>query len=388
MPFWNRRSATERLFWSRDDRFARRVAGASPGARVLDLDVGWCVIGPAETLTDVVVARLADGRPHGLVAVDPSLGDPDRYLHALTAAVQASGIADRIGMDQSPVVAAAKLLDYFFTLRSRHRVAFQPLVDLRTGQTAEWECLFRPEMPMLPQSIGAIVEAAIATGRSVDLDLFIVDRILDRAAEIVAADPARPPLQLAINLTPASLLDPRFEPRALARRVRSAGLLPRLITLECTEQQAIPDVVPLKRVVRALRRLGFGVAVDDAGAGYASFALIAALRPTAIKIDRQIVQGSARDVAKRALIEAFVGFARRIEARLVAEGIERRADLAVLVAAGVDLGQGYLLGRETAEPVEPRRRRGILGPASPEARAEPEPPPGRRPVRGAGTGRR
>ena len=112
-------------------------------------------------------------------------------------------------------------------------------------------------------------------------------------------------------------------------------------------------MVPLKRVVRALRRLGFGVAVDDAGAGYASFTLIAALRPSAIKIDREIVQGSARNVAKRALIEAFVGFARRIDARLVAEGIERRADLAVLVDAGVDLGQGYLLGRAADEPVEP-----------------------------------
>lgn len=87
------------------------------------------------------------------------------------------------------------------------------------------------------------------------------------------------------------------------------------------------------------------------------FTVIAALRPSAIKIDREIVRGSGRDVAKRALIEAFVGFARRIDARLVAEGIERRADLAVLVDAGVDLGQGYLLGRATAEPVEPLRRR-------------------------------
>ena len=87
-------------------------------------------------------------------------------------------------MDQSPLVAAGKLLDYFFTLRSRHHVVFQPLVDLRTLRTDEWECLFRPEMPMLPQSIGGIVDAAIATGRSVDLDLFIVERILARVAEL------------------------------------------------------------------------------------------------------------------------------------------------------------------------------------------------------------
>jgi EAL domain-containing protein (putative c-di-GMP-specific phosphodiesterase class I) len=356
MPFWTRRSDDERLFWARDDRFGHAVVYAAPGARILDLDSGWCVIGPAAVLDDAIVADLAEGRPYGLVAINPAVSAPDRYLHALTAAVQASGIADRIGMDQSPVAAAAKLLDYFFTLRSRHHVVFQPLVDLRTLHTAEWECLFRPEMPMLPQSIGGIVDAAIAAGRSVDLDLFIVERILARIAELLAVEPQHP-LRLAINVTPASLLDPRFEPRALAARVREAGLTPRQVTLECTEQQAIADVVPLKRAVRALRRLGFGVAVDDAGAGYASFMLIAALRPSMIKIDRAIVHGSAHDVAKRALIEAFVGFARRIDARLVGEGIERRADLAVLVEAGVDLGQGYFLGRGTAEPVEPSRRR-------------------------------
>ena len=107
-------------------------------------------------------------------------------------------------------------------------------------------------------------------------------------------------------------------------------------------------MVPLKRAVKALRRAGFGFAIDDAGAGYASFALIAALRPTVIKIDRDIVAGIAHDDAKQALVEAFVSFGRRIGARLLAEGIERRADLAMITALGVDLGQGYLLGRPGA----------------------------------------
>ena len=94
--------------------------------------------------------------------------------------------------------------------------------------------------------------------------------------------------------------------------------------------------------------------MDDAGAGYASFALIAALRPTVIKIDRDIVAGIARDDAKQALVEAFVSFGRRIGARLLAEGLERRSDLAMVTALGVDLGQGYLLGRPAAEPALPR----------------------------------
>ena len=124
------------------------------------------------------------------------------------------------------------------------------------------------------------------------------------------------------------------------------------ITLECTEQQAVPDVDPLTRQVKALRKLGFGFAVDDAGAGYASFTLIAALRPSIIKIDREIIRGigDKRGDAKQALVEAFVSFGRRIGARLVAEGIETRRELATLRELGVTFGQGYLLGRPAEDP--------------------------------------
>jgi EAL domain-containing protein (putative c-di-GMP-specific phosphodiesterase class I) len=207
-------------------------------------------------------------------------------------------------------------------------------------------------MPMLPQSISSIVQAAIDTDRSVELDLFLVSSILEQCGRLEAERRAagEPRRRYAVNVTPASLLDVRFEATAMAARVIEAGLEPRQITLECTEQQAVSDVVPLKRAVKALRRIGFGFAVDDAGAGYASFALIAALRPTVIKIDRDIVSGIARDDAKQALVEAFVSFGRRIGARLLAEGIEKRSDLARIRELGVDFGQGYLLGRPTPEP--------------------------------------
>ena len=84
------------------------------------------------------------------------------------------------------------------------------------------------------------------------------------------------------------------------------------------------------------------------------FALIAALRPSIIKIDRLIAAGVARDDAKQALVEAFVSFGRRIGARLLAEGIERRADLSMLSSLGVELGQGYLIGRPAYVPQTPR----------------------------------
>lgn len=355
-----RNDGEQRLLWSRDIRFATRLAGSLPDLRVLELDSGIVVVGPADELTDSQVAEIAAAvrsPAYGLVRLDPEMPEGERYVVALSAAVQQSGLADRIGMAQSSQLVQTKMLDYFFSLRSVHRVAFQPIVDLASGALVEYECLFRPEMPGFQQSISAIVQAGIDTGRSVELDAFIVQRILAGASELDRAmgEEGRPPLRVAINLTPASLLDRTFDAKTLAAAVAEAGLTPRQITLECTEQQAVSDVVPLKRQVKALRRLGFGFAVDDAGAGYASFTLIAALRPSVIKIDREITTGIARDDAKQALVEAFVSFGRRIGARLIAEGIERRADLAMLTSLGVDLGQGFLLGKPATELAAPRR---------------------------------
>ena len=354
-----RRNADERLLWSRDIRFVHRLAQAVPGARALELDSGAVLIAAAAELTETVADRVASAShdaQYGMATVDSQLAEADRYLTALSEAVQLSGLADRIGMAQTTQAVQGKTLDYFFSLRKLHGVAFQPIVDLETGELHEYECLFRPSMPMLPQSITAIVQAAIDTERSIELDAFIISSILERAAQVEKDRRAAGhlPTRLAINLTPASLLDPRFEANAFATTIRAAGLDPRQITVECTEQQSVADVVLLQRAVRALRRAGFGFTVDDAGAGYASFAMIAALRPTVIKIDRDIVAGIARDDAKQALVESFVSFGRRIGARLLAEGIEKRADLAMVTALGVDFGQGYLLGRPSEVPAAPR----------------------------------
>ena len=354
-----RRAPEERLLWSRDIRFVRRLAALVDDARLLELDTGTTLVAPAESLTESLAAEVAGTNKtpeYGLVLVDPTLPERDRYLVAMSAAVQLSGLAERIGMAQSTQVVQTKMLDYFFSLRKVHRIAFQPIVTLETGALYEYECLFRPDMPMLPQSISSVVQAAINTDRGVELDTYIVANILARIQRIETArrEAGHDIHHYAINLMPSSLLDPAFEPSVLSEQVRIAGLDPGQLTIECTEQQSVSDVGALQRRVRALRRQGFGFAVDDAGAGYASFALIAALRPSVIKIDRDVVSGVSRNDAKQALVEAFVSFGRRIGAHLLAEGIERRADLAALRTLGVELGQGYLLGRPDPEPKPPR----------------------------------
>lgn len=363
------RRPEESLLWSRDIQFVNRLAAMMPGGRLLELESGTCLIAPAAELTEARAAETArdsHAPEYGLVQVDTSIAETDRYLVALASAVQQSGIADRVGMGQSVEVAHRKVLDLFFHLH--HSVFFQPIVDLKTGQVHEWECLFRPDMPRLPGSIAQLVEMAIATNRAVELDEFIVARVLDRIAQIDEARPAPPDRRrrYEINFTPASLLSAGFSAPQFSEAVLSRGLLRRQITLECTEQMTVPDLLPLARQVKAMRKLGFGFAVDDAGAGYASFTLIAALRPSIIKIDREIVRGigDKRGDAKQALVEAFVSFGRRIGAELVAEGIETRRELIMLRSLGVTYGQGFLLGRPAPEPAAPRPLASLLPGAS------------------------
>ena len=356
-----RQGAAERLLWSRDSRLVTQLVEHLPEARVIELaDSGWCVIASAEGLTEDLVARVADGTACGMADIDPSRPPAERYVVALGHAVQISGMGDRIGMSATPEIASGKVLALFFACQEHH-VEFQPIVDLQTMHAHEWECLFRLSPGMGAETISSVVEAALGAKRPVEFDTFVVDATLTRITQVVEPGPAGRQMRFGVNFLPASLLSPKFEAEAFAEKVRSVGLSPRQIIVECTEQQAIHDVPRLKKQVKVLRRLGFGFAVDDAGAGYASFTVIAALEPSIIKIDREIVAGIGnKDAeAKKALVEAFVSFSHRIDAQIVAEGIENRRDLLALQDREVDFGQGYLLGRSAVTPLQPRRIRNV-----------------------------
>ena len=192
-----------------------------------------------------------------------------------------------------------------------------------------------------------------------ELDVYIVATVLAQVGRIEAAERAagKPPRRYRHQSHPAQPARPCVR-GGCVRCSWSATPASIRTTSPSSARNSSPcrTSVPLQRQVKALRRLGFGFAVDDAGAGYASFALIAALRPSVIKIDREIVHGISHDDAKQALVEAFVSFGRRIGAHLLAEGIERRADLAALAALDVEFGQG--ISARTPGTTNRRRRVG------------------------------
>jgi EAL domain-containing protein (putative c-di-GMP-specific phosphodiesterase class I) len=98
--------------------------------------------------------------------------------------------------------------------------------------------------------------------------------------------------------------------------------------------------------------MGVRLAVDDAGAGYASFRHILRLRPEFIKLDQEITRDIQLDPARRALAAAVVMFALDVGATVIAEGVETDDELAMVANLGIDSAQGYLLGRPSADPMQ------------------------------------
>jgi len=204
---------------------------------------------------------------------------------------------------------------------------FQPIVDLKNDRVFGYEALTRFEDGTAPDEQFA---AAEVVGLSLALEAATL-----RAA-IAAAD-LGPGLFLNLNVSPALVL----EGNAIRSLVRGAR---HRLVLEITEHSAITDYDAFHRAVAALPR-SVCLAVDDAGAGFASFRHILELQPTFVKLDRSLVAEIDRDPAKQALVAGMRQFARSTGCRLVAEGVETESERTALVRLGIRLAQGYLLGR-------------------------------------------
>ncbi|BDG60705.1 bifunctional diguanylate cyclase/phosphodiesterase [Caldinitratiruptor microaerophilus] len=261
------------------------------------------------------------------------------------------------GCDRPPEDPLQAILD-----RQEIHTVFQPILDLRSGHVAGHEALARgPRGPL--ESPGALFQAAEASGRTVDLDLLCI-----RTALAVRGALGGGTGRLLLNVHPLTVRDPERLLETLLSAVRGAGVKPRHVVLEITERAAGATGESFRSVVGRLRQRGFKIAVDDLGAGYSNLATVASLHPDLIKLDRSLIRDVHRDDTRRKVVQALVELAHRMSAQVVAEGIEALPELEHLVDLGVDLGQGFLVGRPALEPGEPEarvvdavRRRAVTG---------------------------
>jgi EAL domain-containing protein (putative c-di-GMP-specific phosphodiesterase class I) len=213
------------------------------------------------------------------------------------------------------------------------RPVFQPIVDLRRSAVWGYEMLAR-----FGDDPGGSPLTWLAAAERDGLGPALEAKLVQ--AGIAARNQLPKGARLSINVSPDALVSP--EVRAVLDA--APGGLGRIV-LEVTERRRVEDYAALSGALARARAAGAAIAVDDAGAGHAALEHVARLRPEYVKLDRDLVADADADPHKLAVIEAIGLFAGRLDAALVAEGIERRAEHRTLAGLAVQLGQGYLFGR-------------------------------------------
>ena len=170
------------------------------------------------------------------------------------------------------------------------------------------------------------------------IDRWVLRRVFALQREHGAAD-----LCLAVNLSARSIGPGVVE--LLERELAAGGIDPRMLIVEIKETAAIADISLARSFSEALARLGFQVALDDFGAGLGSFSSLRALPIDYLKIDGEFVRGLARNPVDREIVKAIVALARAAGRRTIAEFVADQETLDLLTEIGVDLAQGFHIGR-------------------------------------------
>jgi EAL domain-containing protein (putative c-di-GMP-specific phosphodiesterase class I) len=221
------------------------------------------------------------------------------------------------------------------------RVAFQPIVDLASGQVVGAEALARFRDPDgEPIATERCFLDAHAVECGVDLELAVIALALGCEDRLPAGR------YLALNVSPAVLGHPGLIEEIERHRVG------RPLVIELTEHQPVEDYVALGAQLDRLRALGIRIAVDDVGSGFSSFRHVTRVNPDILKLDRTLVCGIDDDPVRQSLASAIVSFARDVGAVVVSEGIESESELCCLKDLAVGCGQGFHLARPSLGAIE------------------------------------
>ena len=346
------------------------VETASNGARALeillrgsfdtimtDIDMpgldGLALLRAIRTRDLDVPVVLMTGHPRTETAIEAVEQGALRYLvkpfsaDTLTSAVEAAARLHRMARLKREALAylggesalpgdLAGLEEAFTRGVDRLWIAYQPIVRA-DGTVFGHEALMRSDLKALPNP-GSMFDAAERLGRVHDLG---------RAIRVQAAAATDGPngLSLFVNVHALELIDADLYASAAPLSAHAHA-----VVLEVTERTSFERVPELRDRIRSLRQLGYRIAVDDLGAGYAGLTSFAALEPEVVKLDMALVRDVDREPIKRRLVGSMAHLCRDLGILVVAEGVETPAERDVLVDLGCDLLQGYLFGRPERRP--------------------------------------
>ncbi len=342
--------AGERLPAARADFLRSQAASGSPPeaftARSVDGPIGraweqlgvtamaWLPLRRSDELLGVIA--VSTGAPDGVATLTARLPTLHEY-GALAGALLGSQLVERTRLES-----ARQRIARMIEMRAFHPV-YQPVVELGSGAVVGYEALTRFDDRLSPDL--HFREAAAS-----DMGLDLESAALRAAEEQCLQLPEQ--VWLSINVSPEMVLDGGAI-RGLMDRC------PRKLVLEVTEHSPVADYAALRAAVAELNH-GARLAVDDAGAGFASLRHIIELHPDFVKLDIGLVRGLDADTARQSIIAGMVHFAATTGCVLIAEGVETEEERTALLHLGVTLGQGYLFGRPQPEVPVPSGAEPVL----------------------------
>lgn len=212
-------------------------------------------------------------------------------------------------------------------------IAYQPIISWSSRTLFAYEALVRNEEPAL-RNPGDLFDAAERLNRLHELGQIIRERVANTIRDIPSTGLVFVNVHTA-DLQDESLFHPDSPLSAYASRV----------VLEITERAALDQIKDLMSRMARLRKMGYRIAVDDLGAGYAGLTSFAQLEPEVVKVDMSLVRGVDSSPTKQKLLGSIIGLCRDLQIQIIAEGIETQPERDTLIRLGGDLCQGYLFAR-------------------------------------------
>ena len=239
---------------------------------------------------------------------------------------------------------------------SEFSLAYQPIVDLTSGQVAGFESLVRwrhAQWGMMQP--GQFIELAEETGHIVPLGSWVLGQAAADVAQWVRRLARPAPLYVSVNVSARQFRDPGFVD-GVRRVLAESGLAPSALMLELTESVLIRRDERIHYDLAELKAIGVRLAIDDFGTGYSSLSYLRELPFDVLKIDKSFIDGIATSDQGLALVEGINRIAGTLHLTVIAEGIEAELQRDLLVSMGCQYGQGYLL----AMPVEADHAEALL----------------------------
>ncbi|HZZ93279.1 MAG TPA: GGDEF domain-containing protein [Usitatibacter sp.] len=221
---------------------------------------------------------------------------------------------------------------------------FQPIFRFQEGHIIGHEALVRGPEGSLVHTPSELFAAAAHEGRAAELNLLCIQ-------ETVRAFSGRQfEGTLFLNVSPLIIMQRGFNRESVERFMEQMGLSPERVVIELTEDYPALDFRLVHESLMLYRSMGFRVAIDDLGEGFASLRLWSELKPEYVKADKHFVTGIANDPVKMQFLRAIQHIAESSGSLVIAEGIENAADFRVVKDIGIACGQGWFIGRPAEEP--------------------------------------